>query len=326
MAPGLGFGPMETMRMQTILGASGQIGQELARALKRDFTDGIRLVSRNPRKVNDTDHLHRADLLNLAETMSAVEGSSIIYLTAGLPMDTRLWVEQWPVMMRNVIDACAAHRAKLVFFDNTYMYPQTAEPQTENMRFAPNGEKGRVRAAIANDLLTAMAQRRVTAMICRAPEFYGPGKTQSITNSAILEPLRNGKTARVFLRDDTLRSLIFTPDASRAMALLGNTKAAYGQTWHLPCDDGRLTYRDFIGLAARTFRTEPRYRVLSRWQLRLAGLFSATVRDTEELLPRYAQDNIFVSDKFKTQFPDFQVTSFAEGLAEFKNAEEVRAA
>lgn len=34
--------------MQTILGASGQIGQELALSLRRDFTDGIRLVSRNP--------------------------------------------------------------------------------------------------------------------------------------------------------------------------------------------------------------------------------------------------------------------------------------
>lgn len=306
--------------MQTILGASGQIGQELARSLKRDFTDDIRLVSRNPRKVNDTDQLQRADLLDAAQTMSAVEGSAIVYLTVGLPMDTRLWVEQWPTMMRNVIDACAAHGARLVFFDNTYMYPQTAEPQTESSRFEPHGAKGRVRAAIATDLLTAMGEGRVSAMICRAPEFYGPGKTQSITNSAVLDPLRQGKSARVFLRDDTLRSLIFTPDASRAMALLGNTPDAWGQTWHLPCDDDRLDYRDFIGLAARTFGTEPRYTLLKRWQLQLAGLFSPSVRDAVELLPRYAADNIFVSDKFKTRFPDFRVTPLAEGLARIGKA------
>lgn len=305
--------------MQTILGASGQIGHELARSLKRDFTADIRLVSRNPRKVNDTDHLHRADLLDAVETSRAVEGSDIVYLTAGLPMDTKLWVEQWPVIMRNVIDACAAHGAKLVFFDNTYMYPQTAEPQTESMRFEPNGEKGRVRAAIATDLLTAMNAGRVSAMICRAPEFYGPGKTQSITNSAILEPLRDGKRGRVFLRDDTLRSLIFTPDASRAMALLGNTPDAFGQTWHLPCDDDRLTYRDFISLAAKTFGTQPDYSVLKRWQLKLAGLFSPTVRDAAELLPRYAVDNIFISDKFKERFPNFEVTLFADGLAQLKD-------
>lgn len=305
--------------MQTILGASGQIGRELATHLKRDFTGDIRLVSRNPKKVNDSDQLQRADLLDAGDTLRAVEGAEIVYLTAGLPMDTRLWVEQWPVIMRNVIDACAAEGARLVFFDNTYMYPQTAVPQTEETGFRPYGEKGRVRAAIAEALLEAMAQKRLTAMICRAPEFYGPGKTQSITNSAIIEPLAQGKPARVFLRDDTLRSLIYTPDASRAMALLGNTSDAYGQTWHLPCDDERLTYRAFIDLAAGQFGTEPRYHVLRKWQLRLAGLFSGTIRDAAELLPRYEADNIFVSDKFKARFPDFEVTTFREGLAAIRD-------
>ena len=309
--------------MQTILGASGQIGHELAVHLKRDFTDDIRLVSRNPKKVNDSDRLHKADLLDAGDTLRAVEGSQIVYLTAGLPMDTRLWVEQWPAIMKNVIDACAAHGARLVSFDNTYMYPQTNAPQTEDTAFRPYGEKGRVRSAIAEALLAAMEQKRLTAMICRAPEFYGPGKTQSITNSAIIEPLTRGKVARVFLRDDTLRSLIYTPDASRAMALLGNTADAYGQTWHLPCDDDRPTYRAFIKLAAEQFGTAPRYRVLKRWQLRLAGLFSRTISDAAELLPRYEADNIFVSDKFKTRFPDFRVTTFREGLASIRDEHRV---
>lgn len=301
--------------MQTILGASGQIGRELAFHLKRDFTDHIRLVSRNPSKVNDSDQLHKADLLDAGETLKAVECSEIVYLTAGLPMDTKLWVEQWPTIMKNVIAPCAAHGTRLVFFDNTYMYPQTDAPQTEATEFRPYGEKGRVRAAIAEALLRAMDEKRLTAMICRAPEFYGPGKTQSITNSSIIEPLTKGKAARVFLRDDTLRSLIYTPDASRAMALLGNTPDAYGETWHLPCDDNRLTYREFVQLAAQQFGTSPRYRVLKRWQLRLAGLFSSTIRDAAELLPRYEVDNIFVSDKFKTRFPDFRVITFREGFA-----------
>ncbi len=300
--------------MQTILGASGQIGRELAVQLKRDFTSDIRLVSRNPKRVNDTDELLSADLLDAEQTLRAVEGSQIVYLTAGLPMDTRLWVEQWPILMRNVIDACATHGARLVYFDNTYMYPQTAEPQTEDSPFRPNGDKGKVRGAIAQALLDAMEQERVQGMICRAPEFYGPGITQSITNSIVIDSLAAGKKAKVFLRDDTLRSLIYTPDASRAMALLGNTPDAYGQTWHLPCDDNRLTYRQFIELAAGIFGVEPRYTVLKRWQLWLAGRFSQQVRDTAELLPRYTQDNIFVSDKFKQRFPEFRVTSYREGL------------
>lgn len=304
--------------MQTILGANGQIGRELALSLNRDFTskigESIRLVSRNPKRVNATDELMSADLMDASQTLRAVEGSSVVYLTVGLPMDTQMWVDQWPVMMRNVIDACEQHKAKLVFFDNTYMYPQTSAVQKEDCGFQPNGLKGQVRAEIANALLKAMQEGRVEALICRAPEFYGPGLTQSITNSTVIEPLKAGKKAKVFLRDDTRRTLIFTPDASRAMALLGNSPDAYGQTWHLPCDDNRLTYREFVQLAAKVFGTNPAYMVLKKWQLALAGLFSQRVSDAGELLPRYAVDNFFDSSKFKQRFPEFQVTPIAQGL------------
>ena len=112
--------------MQTILGASGQIGRELAVALKHLNRDQLRLVSRNPRKVHADDQLHRADLLDAQQTLDAVAGSHTVYLTAGLPMDTQRWVAQWPLLMHNAIEACATHRTRLVFFDNTYMYPQTS--------------------------------------------------------------------------------------------------------------------------------------------------------------------------------------------------------
>jgi uncharacterized protein YbjT (DUF2867 family) len=42
--------------MQTILGANGTIGSVLAKELTA-FTDKIRLVSRNPKMVNETDEL-----------------------------------------------------------------------------------------------------------------------------------------------------------------------------------------------------------------------------------------------------------------------------
>ena len=49
-----------------------------------------------------------------------------------------------------------------------------------------------------------------------------------------------------------------------------------------------------------------------------ATLFNKTVRDAGELLPRYEVDNLFVSEKFKSRFPNFQVTSFREGLTEIR--------
>lgn len=305
--------------MQTILGANGQIAEELVKVLHRNYTTDLRLVSRTPKKINDTDQLFPANLLDAQATDKAVEGSDIAYLTVGLPMDAQMWIEQFPVMMKNVIEACKIHNCKLVFFDNTYMYAQTDEPQTEESLFVPIGQKSIVRAKIATMLLNEMNKKSVEAVICRAPEFYGPGKTQSITNSLIFDNIKQDKKLKVPLKDNTLRTLIWTPDASRAMALIGNTPDTYNQTWHLPCDENRLTYKEMINLASKTYQKNFNYTVLPMWMFKLGGLFNKSAKEVQELLPRYKYDNIFTTEKFKKRFPDFKVTTYQQGITYIMN-------
>lgn len=300
--------------MQTILGANGQIAIELARELHSHYTHDLRLVSRTPRKVNDSDQLVSADLMNAQQTLDAVKGSQIVYFTAGLPPDSDVWETQFPTMLKNALEASRATGAKFVYFDNTYMYPQTDTPQTEHTPFTPNGRKGHVRAAMANMVLAEMVRGDIPVLIGRAPEFYGPGKTQSFTNALVIDKLKTNKKPRVPVRDDTRRTLIWTPDASRALALLGNTDDAYGQTWHLPCCDERPTYQEFVAMACKAFGKNPQHAVLHKFAIAAIGLFLKPVREIKELLPRYEQDNLFDSSKFKQRFPEFKVTSFQEGL------------
>lgn len=305
--------------MQTVLGATGQIAIELARALNQTFTEDIRLVSRNPRKVNYSDTLVAADLLDASQATKAVQGSSIVYFTAGLPPDTQLWETQFPTMLQNALDAARVADARFVYFDNTYMYPQDDRLLIEDTPFAPVGRKGQVRARMASMVLQEMQRGDIPVVIGRAPEFYGPGKTQSITNTLVIDSLKAGKTPRVPVRDDTLRTLIWTPDASRALAALGNTPDAFGQTWHLPCDDERLTYQQLVSLAAQIFGRDATYKVLGKLTLTAAGLVSRQVRELRELLPRYVHDNLFDSSKYKQRFPDFKVTTYHQGLVQIRN-------
>lgn len=302
--------------MQTVLGANGQIAEELTRYLHDNVTHDIRLVSRNPRKVHETDQLFPANLMDADATAAAVEGSEIAYLTVGLPMDSALWEQQFPTMMANTIAACQEHGTKLVFFDNTYMYPRTAQPQVEDTQFQPVGRKATVRAEIANMLLAEMSAGTIEAVIGRAPEFYGPGKTQSLTNTAVFDRIKKGQRPTIPLDAHTRRSLIWTPDASRALGLLGNTPDAYGQTWHLPIDPDRLTYAQMVETAAEILGREISYRTVPSVVFRLGGLFNPAVKEANELLPRYRQDNIFDTTKFATRFPDFEVTTYREGIAE----------
>lgn len=298
----------------TILGAGGQIADELARELRRRHTDDLRLVSRKPRKVNDADTLVSADLTDAEQTRAAVEGSDTVWFTAGLPPRTELWEAQFPTMLRNALDATRAAGARFAYFDNTYMYPQDSRVQTEDTPFAPVGRKGRVRAEMATMVLDEMARGDIGVLIARAPEFYGPGRTQGFTNSLVIDRMKAGKRPLVPVRADRRRTLIWTPDASRALATLGTAPDAYGQTWHLPVDESRPTFRQLVAMAAQEFGVAEKYTVVPQWAFRAAGLVSPAAREIGELLPRYADDNLFDASKFRARFPDFDVTTFREGL------------
>ncbi|MDL9948084.1 NAD-dependent epimerase/dehydratase family protein [Gordonia sp. ABSL11-1] len=302
--------------MHTVLGANGQIAEELTHYLHDNVTHDLRLVSRHPRRVHDTDQLVSANLMDATGTADAVKGSEIAYLTVGLPIDSALWERQFPVMMANTIAACQKHDTKLVFFDNTYMYPRTSSPQVEDTRFAPVGRKATVRAHIANMLLYQMRNETIEAVICRAPEFYGPGKTKSLTNSAIFDRIKQGKRPMVPVSAHTERSLIWTPDASRGMGLIGNTPDAYGQTWHLPIDPRRLTYQEMIEVSGEITGEDIGYTTIPAKVFAVGGLFNQSVKEASELLPRYRDDNIFDSSKFTTRFPDFEVTTYRRGMTD----------
>ena len=135
--------------MQTILGANGTIGSALAKELTT-YTDKIRLVGRNPKRINDTDELFPADLSDGQQVERAIEGSEVVYLLVGFDYKPKVWQDKWPRLMRATVDACIKHRAKLVFFDNVYLYDKNAIPHmTEDSPVNPSSKKGKVRQQIA---------------------------------------------------------------------------------------------------------------------------------------------------------------------------------
>ena len=85
--------------MQTILGANGTIGSVLAKELTA-YTDKIRLVGRNPKKINETDELFPADISDRMQVEKAIEGSDVVYLLVGLEYKLNVWQDKWPKIMR----------------------------------------------------------------------------------------------------------------------------------------------------------------------------------------------------------------------------------
>jgi len=298
--------------MQTILGANGVIAMNLARALTHYTTD-IRLVSRNPKKVNTNDTLFIADLLNREQTFKAVEGSTVVYLTAGLRYSSAIWEKEWPILIRNVIEACQAYNAKLVFFDNVYALGKVAGPMTEETTINPCSKKGEIRARVEAAILDEVNSGNLQALLARAADFYGPDTANSFVTMMVFERLRKGQKAQWLVNPDKKHSLTYTPDAGQATALLGNTPTAFNQIWHLPTDSNALTGREFIAFAAEKFGVSSQTKTFSKWMLQLAGLFVEMIRESNEMLYQYDSDYIFDSSKFEKAF-NFKPTTYQSGI------------
>ena len=305
---------MANSKYQTILGSTGVIGTEIARSLPQ-YTEHIRLVSRNPRKVNSDDEIMPADLLDEEQTLKAVEGSEVVYLCPGLEYNSKVWREQWPRIMQNTINACKKAGSRLVFFDNVYMYGRVEGWMTEKSPYKPDSKKGRVRAQIAEMLLDEIRQGYMQALIARSADFYGPGATLGIGNVLVLDKLARGKKAQWMGDINARHSFTYTVDAGKATALLGNTKSAFNQQWHLPTDMEVLTGKEFIELSAKVAGTEPKYMLIKKGMLTMMGLFNTTLREIAEMYYQNQYDYLFDSSKFDKAF-DFQITSYSDGIAQ----------
>lgn len=288
--------------MQTILGSGGAIGTDLARELKK-YSKVIRLVSRNPKKVNEADELFPADLSRREEVFRAVDGSEIVYLTIGFEYNLRAWREKWPPLMRNVIDACTTYGSKLVFFDNVYMYDCAHIPHmTEETPVNPCSRKGEIRKEVAGMLLEAVAVRSVTALIARSADFYGPGIRNSALYEMVVKNLKSGKAANWLGSAGHVHNFTYTPDAAVATALLGNTPDAFGQVWHLPTDHTPLKGKEWIEMIASQMGVKPKISVLPIWMMGILGLFVPVMRELKEMAYQMEQDYFFDSSKFEKRF------------------------
>lgn len=299
--------------MQTILGATGIIGKTLTKELVK-YTEKIRLVSRNPKKINNNDELIAADLLNKEQVINAVNGSEVVYLTAGLKYDTKVWQAEWPVIMRNVIDACKASGSKLVFFDNVYAYGRVNGWMTEETPYNPVSKKGEIRKHIAEMLMNEVTAGNLNAMIVRAADFYG-ADTLAVITETVFKNFAKGKSAQWLISDKFRHSFTYAADAAKATALLGNSPGAFNQVWHLPTDKNALRGNEIIPMIAKEFGLKPKYMNVPKWMLRIIGLFNPNIRESIEMLYQNDSDYLFSGEKFEKAF-NFKPVIYAAGIKE----------
>ena len=298
--------------MVTILGAGGAIGNELVKLLAAR-NQPFRVVGRKPVSTAGAAEVVSADLTDREQTVRAVAGSSVVHLIAGLKYDHTVWAEQWPRIMANTIEACKRAGARLIFFDNVYMYGRVAGAMTEDSPFNPCSKKGEIRAQIATTLMNEWKAGTLTAMIARAADFYGPGAKTGTPNVMVFEPISKKQTPMCLVDDSLPHSYTYTPDAAEALVTLAASAPAWNQTWHLPTTANPLTGKEFITQAAEAMGMAAKYRVLSKPMVRIVGWFQPIVGEVHEMLYQNDSPYLFDSSKYTRAF-GFAGTAYAEGI------------
>lgn len=299
---------------QTILGAGGSIGNALAFKLLENGQD-VRLVSRSKFSIIGAESV-KADITSYSETLESVKQSDIVYLCIGLPYDTKVWENTWPKIMKNTIDACKNIGAKLIFFDNVYMYGKVDGKMVETTPYNPCSKKGEIRAKIATLLESEIAQNNVNAIIARAADLYGPYATKtSIPYLMVIEKLMQGKNAQWMVNVNQPHSYTYTIDCASGLYLLANNNNAFNQVWHLPTYNPAIDGKTFINLVAKEIGVASKYSVLPKLLIKMVGLFNKTISEAYEMLYQSEYEYHFDSSKFNKHF-NYSPKSYSEGIRE----------
>jgi nucleoside-diphosphate-sugar epimerase len=300
--------------LHTVLGASGATGRAVIKELQSNhFT--IRAVERTA-KMKGIETI-KADLLNKNEAMKAIENSAFVYLCVGFPYSSEIWQTNWPVLMHNVIDACLATNAKLIFLDNIYMYgpPPLIIPFNENHLQNPTSKKGIIRKDVADLLLEAVKEKNLNAVIGRSADFYGPFAVNSLLYVSYLERMLRNKAPQVIAKSGIKHTYAYTVDIGKALVLLALEPTTNGQVYHLPVDEP-VTIEAIASIFNKELETDFKVSYLPPFIRKILAIFIPILKEVGEMAYQFDSDYVMLFDKFKNQFPNFKVTSYEDGIRE----------
>jgi nucleoside-diphosphate-sugar epimerase len=272
----------------------------------------VRMVNRSGRaRVPHGVEVVGGDATDEAFTREVSRGASVIYFALNPPYNK--WPELFPGLQAGVLEGAASAGAKLIAMENLYMYgPTDGRPITEDLPYAANTRKGRVRARMSEELIEAHKSGRVRVAIGRASDFFGPRALASAAGEQVFGRAVEGKSAQVFGDPDQPHTYTYVPDIGKGLVILGQREEALGRAWHLPSPE-TLTTRQFVEMIFEEVGRPARVQVAPKIVLRVLGLFNPALRETIEM--HYEFDEPFIVDDsdFKRTFGD-QATPLREAI------------
>src|ERR687898_1890350 len=246
-------------------------------------------------------------------TREVSEGASVVYFALNPPYNK--WPELFPGLQAGVLEGAASAGAKLIAMENLYMYgPTDGRPLTEDLPYAANTRKGKVRARMSEELMEAHTNGRAQVAIGRASDYFGPRVLVSAAGEQVFGRAVQGKSAQVAGDPNQLHTYTYAPDVGRGLTILGEREEALGQAWHLPSPE-TLTTRRFVEMIFEEVGKPARVQAAPKILLRAMGLFNPGMRELIEMLYEFEEPFVVDHSKFEQAFGE-QATPLKEAIGE----------
>ena len=214
-------------RVALIIGATGGIGGEVARALNAHGWQ-VRGMCRNPATAKRGSgwmgpvEWIAGDAMIEADVMRAAAGVALIFHGAN-PAGYKNWRELAIPMLRNSIAAARKTGARLIFPGNVYNFgPDAGALVNETSPQHPQTRKGTVRVEMETMLLAAAADGGVRALVLRAADFFGPHQPASWLRDVMVKPGRPLKSVVYPGERNAGHAWAYLPDLAEAVARLAD--------------------------------------------------------------------------------------------------------
>jgi nucleoside-diphosphate-sugar epimerase len=247
-------------------------------------------------------------------TREVCRGATVVYNCTNAP-DYHRWPDQFPPLQEGIIAGAAAHGATLVVLENLYMYgPHGGATLTEDMPLNGRGSRSTTRARMARDLLHAHHSGRVQAVSGRASDFFGPRVRSSTMGEQVFKPALKGRPAQVLISADMPHTYTYMPDIGKALVLLAEHPAAWGQAWHIP-NPPTVTTREFISMIYEETGHPLNIMVAPEALIRAMELFVPPIRGLSENFYQFEEPYIVSHCKFAQAF-GVQATPLRQAIRE----------
>ncbi len=292
-----------------VIGATGQIGSTVLAALHDEGRRAVAVARSRPRpgSLDDGIEAREVSAYTVDQLVPALDSCDQAIVTLGLPYSGKVWMREWPGLMREIGDAARITQTPLVLLDNLYVYGEASgAPLAERSPLHPCSVKGQARLLGLEELERARQDgARIT--VCRSGDFIGPGAEVTVIPwSALRAVLHEGRRSLRWIGNPNARHSYADPRyvARGLLAVARNPQLNAHDVVMLPPAEP-FTGHD-LALALSEEAGHPvRLTRMGSGMIRAASLFSRAAREQLEMMYQVNHDYTIDDSLFRAAEPDF---------------------